>query len=91
MLRAVASLLSFQLYLTNNMALNEELIDRALAAEFSTVILTVDTAVAGHHLKDIHNGLTIPPALTAKTFLDMSRHPYWWINKLTTPAISGQS
>jgi len=77
----------FQLYLTNNMALNEELIDRALAAEFSTVILTVDTAVAGHHLKDIHNGLTIPPALTAKTFLDMSRHPYWWINKLTTPAI----
>lgn len=77
----------FQLYLTNNMAINEELVDRALAAGCSTVMLTVDTAVAGHHLKDIRNGLTIPPALTAKTFLDMSRHPNWWINKLTTPPI----
>lgn len=77
----------FQLYLTNNETLNEELIERALKAGVSTVLLTVDTAVAGHHLKDIHNGLTIPPALTAKTFFDMSRHPYWWINKLTTPAI----
>lgn len=77
----------FQLYLTNNMAINEQLVDRALAAGCSTVMLTVDTAVAGHHLKDIRNGLTIPPALTAKTFLDMSRHPYWWINKLTTAPI----
>lgn len=77
----------FQLYLTNDSQVNERLIDRALDAGFRTVVLTVDTAVAGHHLRDIHNGLTIPPALTAKTFLDMSRHPYWWINKLTTPAI----
>ncbi len=77
----------FQLYLTNNMAINEELVDRAMAAGCSTVMLTVDTAVAGRHLKDIRNGLTIPPALTAKTFLDMSRHPSWWINKLTTPPI----
>ena len=78
----------FQLYLTNNPAINDALIDRALAAGFSTVVLTVDTAVAGHHLRDIHNGLTIPPALTAKTFLDMARHPYWWVNKLTTPGIT---
>lgn len=78
----------FQLYLTNNPAVNENLIDRALRSGFRTVVLTVDTAVAGHHLRDIHNGLTIPPALTAKTFLDMSRHPSWWVNKLTTPAIT---
>ncbi|GAF49046.1 putative oxidoreductase [Rhodococcus wratislaviensis NBRC 100605] len=77
----------FQLYLTNNEAINEDLVDRALRSGFSTIMLTVDTAVAGHHLKDIRNGLTIPPALTARTFLDMSRHPYWWVNKLTTPQI----
>lgn len=77
----------FQLYLTNNHAMNEALIDRALRAGFTTVMLTVDTAVAGYHLRDIHNGLTIPPALTAKTFLDMARRPYWWVNKLTTPPI----
>jgi len=43
--------------------------------------------VGGNRLKDVHNGLTIPPTLTLRTFLDMSRFPYWWINKLTTPAI----
>jgi L-lactate dehydrogenase (cytochrome) len=77
----------FQLYLTNNVTLNEELIDRALAAGFTTVLLTVDTAVGGRRLLDVRNGLTIPPSLTARTFLDMSRFPYWWVNKLTTPPV----
>ncbi|WP_138444766.1 alpha-hydroxy acid oxidase [Sinomonas susongensis] len=78
----------FQLYLTNNEALNEEMVGRALDAGCKTVILTVDTAVAGGRHKDTRNGLTIPPSLTVKTFLDMSRFPYWWFNKLTTPPIN---
>jgi L-lactate dehydrogenase (cytochrome) len=77
----------FQLYLTNDEALNNELVERAIDAGFTTIVLTIDTAVGGNRLKDVHNGLTIPPALTLKTFIDMSRFPYWWINKLTTPAI----
>jgi L-lactate dehydrogenase (cytochrome) len=77
----------FQLYLTNNEALNAELLDRALQAGFTTVVLTVDTAVGGRRLKDVRNGLTIPPSLTLQTFLDMSRFPSWWINKLTTAPI----
>ena len=77
----------FQLYLTNDERLNAELVDRALAAGFTTLLLTVDTAVGGRRLKDVRNGLTIPPTLTARTFLDMSRFPSWWVNKLTTPPI----
>lgn len=77
----------FQLYLTNNRKLNNELVDRALDAGCSTIVLTIDTAVGGRRLKDVRNGLTIPPSLTLKTFLDMSRFPYWWINKLTTAPI----
>lgn len=77
----------FQLYLTRHEALNNELIERALAAGFTTVVLTVDTAVGGNRVKDVRNGLTIPPTLTLKTFLDMSRFPYWWVNKLTTPPV----
>jgi L-lactate dehydrogenase (cytochrome) len=38
-------------------------------------------------LRDVVNGLTVPPTLTAKTFLNMSRYPAWWFNKLTTPGI----
>ena len=47
-------------------------------------MLTVDTPVAGARLRDVRNGLTIPPALRARTVADMARHPSWWLNLLTT-------
>lgn len=77
----------FQLYWTRNRELNENLVSRAEAAGCSTILLTVDTSVPGKRLKDVVNGLTIPPALTARTFLNMARFPAWWFNKLTTRAI----
>jgi L-lactate dehydrogenase (cytochrome) len=77
----------FQLYLTNDEALNRELVERAAAAGVSTLVLTVDTSVAGQRLKDVRHGLTIPATLTPGTVLDMARHPVWWGNKLTTPPI----
>lgn len=78
----------FQLYLTTDPATNDALVDRALAAGVRTIMLTVDTAVAARHLRDIRNGLTIPPTLTPRTLLDMARHPGWVANKLTTPPIT---
>ncbi|MEU6264539.1 alpha-hydroxy acid oxidase [Saccharopolyspora shandongensis] len=78
----------FQLYLTRNERLNEELLDRALAAGFTAVVLTVDTPVAARRLKDTRNGLTIPPSLTMRTLLDMARNPSWALNKLTTAPIT---
>jgi L-lactate dehydrogenase (cytochrome) len=77
----------FQLYLTNDQGLNRDLVDRAAAADFSTLVLTVDTSVAGSRLKDVRNGLTIPATLTPRTFLNMARYPSWWANKLTTPPV----
>lgn len=77
----------FQLYLTKHERINTDLLDRAQAAGCSTVILTVDTPVAARHLKDIRNGLTIPPSLTPRTLAGMVRHPGWALNKLTTAPI----
>lgn len=74
----------FQLYVWNDRAASTELIERAKAAGYSALILTVDTAVAGARLRDVRNGLTIPPQLTPKTFADMALHPAWWGNLLTT-------
>lgn len=74
----------FQLYLWKDRAASLELIQRAAAAGYGTLVLTVDTAVAGRRLRDVHNGLTIPPALTVRTLADMSLHPAWWFNLLTT-------
>lgn len=77
----------FQLYMTNNRSLNQELIDKADRAGCTTLMLTTDCAVGGYRLKDVRNGLTIPPSLTLKTFLNMARFPHWWFDKLTTPAV----
>jgi L-lactate dehydrogenase (cytochrome) len=77
----------FQVYYTSNQKLNEELLGRAEEQGYSTVVLTVDTSVSGMRLRDVVNGLTIPPALTARTFFNMSRFPGWWFHKLTTGGI----
>lgn len=77
----------FQVYFTTDEKINEMLVSRAEAAGYSTLVLTIDTLVSGMRLRDVVNGLTIPPTLTTKTVLDMSRFPLWWINKLTTPGI----
>jgi L-lactate dehydrogenase (cytochrome) len=74
----------FQLFFTADPAVNEDLLRRAEAAGYSTLLLTVDTTVSGMRYRDVVNGLTIPPTLTARTVLNMSRFPVWWINKLTT-------
>lgn len=74
----------FQLYLWRDRGASTALIERAAASGFRALVLTVDTPVAGARLRDVRNGLTIPPALSARTFLDMSLHPSWWFNLLTT-------
>lgn len=48
----------------------------------------MDTPVAGARLRDMRNGLTIPPALTLKTIADGAMHPAWWFNLLTTEPLS---
>src|SRR6476660_252567 len=73
----------FQLYLWTDRDRSLELIERAAKAGNDTLIVTVDTAVAGARLRDVRNGMTIPPALTLKTVLDASYRPAWWFNFLT--------
>lgn len=74
----------FQLYLWQDRGASRELIQRAEAAGLGTLMLTVDTPVAGRRLRDVRNGMTIPPSLSVRTLADMSLHPSWWFNLLTT-------
>lgn len=78
----------FQLYLWKDRDASRELVARAARAGYDTLVLTVDTPVAGARRRDVRNGLTIPPALTARTVADMARHPSWWLNVLTTPPLA---
>ncbi|PZF85334.1 alpha-hydroxy acid oxidase [Jiangella anatolica] len=74
----------FQLYVWKDRSAAEDLVQRAASAGFEALMLTVDVPVAGARLRDARNGFTIPPSLTAKTVLDASLHPAWWLNLLTT-------
>lgn len=74
----------FQLYLWKDREASSRLVERAREAGYDTLVLTVDTPVAGARRRDVRNGLTIPPTLTARTVADMARHPAWWLNLLTT-------
>ncbi len=78
----------FQLYLVRDRKASRELVDRAAAAGYEALVLTVDTPVAGARLRDVRNGLTIPPALTLSTVADAASHPSWWINLLTTEPLN---
>jgi L-lactate dehydrogenase (cytochrome) len=74
----------FQLYLWRDRAPAKDLVQRAADAGYDTLMLTVDTPVGGARLRDVRNGLTVPPALSLRTFLDGARHPNWWFDLFTT-------
>ena len=77
----------FQLYMWKDRDRSMALVDRAAAAGFDTLMLTVDVPVAGARLRDKRNGMTIPPQLTLGTVIDALPRPAWWINFLTTESL----
>lgn len=75
----------FQLYLwKDNRSKAFELVERAHKAGYDTLMVTVDTAVTGARHRDVRNGMTFPPKLSAKTVINASYRPEWWFNFLTT-------
>ena len=77
----------FQLYLLRDSGLNKELVDRAAAAKYRVLVVTVDCFVTGHRTRDRRNGLVIPPELTARTLLSIAAKPGYWTRMLGSPAI----
>lgn len=72
----------FQQYLMKDRGFNQELIDRAAAAQCSALMLTLDLQVLGERRRDPRNGLTIPPRLTLKNALDVATKPAWALGVL---------
>jgi L-lactate dehydrogenase (cytochrome) len=77
----------FQLYIQKDEGLTKELVNRADAAGYRVLVVTVDTFVTGHRTRDERNGLTIPPALTMATIGNIAIKPAYWIRMLRSEAI----
>ncbi len=67
----------FQLYVMKDRGFVRSLIERAAAAECSALVLTVDLQVLGQRHRDIKNGMTVPPELRIKNFIDIATKPAW--------------
>lgn len=67
----------FQLYVMKDRGFIKELIQRAIAAKCSALVLTVDLQVIGQRHQDIKNGMTVPPEWTLSKFFDFATKPAW--------------
>ena len=74
----------FQMYVMRDRDYIYRLIDRAKAAKCSALVLTLDLQVLGQRHKDIINGLSVPPKLTASSILNMMSKPRWCLGMLGT-------
>jgi L-lactate dehydrogenase (cytochrome) len=72
----------FQQYLMKDRGFNQELIDRAAAAQCSALMLTLDLQVLGERRRDPRNGLTIPPRLSLRNAWDVAMKPTWALKVL---------
>jgi L-lactate dehydrogenase (cytochrome) len=61
------------------------LIERAKAAGYRALVVTVDTPVLGQRERDVRSGLVLPPRITARNVLDTLRRPAWLRGFLTHP------
>ncbi len=77
----------FQLYMWKDRERSMEVVERAAKAGFDTLLVTVDVPVAGARLRDVRNGLTIPPTLTGRTVLNAIPKARWWYDFLTTEPV----
>src|ERR1700682_3430486 len=67
----------FQLYVMKDRGFIKSLIERAIAAKCSALVLTVDLQVIGQRHQDIKNGMTVPPEWSVSKFLDFASKPGW--------------
>ena len=70
----------FQLYMWSDRHLSHQLVDRAKAAGYESLIVTVDNAAPPNREYNRRNGFSLPLRITATNIMDVAMHPGWFIN-----------
>lgn len=66
-----------QLYVQKDRRIAEDMLRRAKAAGYSTLLLTLDTPVHGKRDHDIRNGFRLPITVTPQLVFGAFSHPQW--------------
>lgn len=72
----------FQLYVMKDRDFSKSLIERAIRAKCSALVLAVDAPVRSQLNRDIKNGLAVPPRLTLGNALNLAIKPMWILSVL---------
>jgi L-lactate dehydrogenase (cytochrome)/(S)-mandelate dehydrogenase len=75
--RAVPGRLWFQLYTLRDRAFTAALVDRAAAADYETLVVTLDLVTGGKRERDLRNGVSVPLRLGPRQLLQMLARPGW--------------
>ena len=67
----------FQLYVLHSQDFAFEMADRAAAAGYEVLVLTVDVPVVSRRVRDLRNGFQVPFRFGPKQVLDFACHPRW--------------
>jgi len=82
MLRWSDGLAWFQLYFGQSSEVSFQTVDRAHAAGYETLILTVDVPEVSRRIRDQRNGFGLPFRPTPQALLDFAQHPRWTFSTL---------
>ena len=72
----------FQLYVNGTTNEAWTIVDRADAAGYTTLILTVDVPVVSRRVRDLRNGFVVPFKIGLKQLIDFALHPNWSLSTI---------
>jgi (S)-mandelate dehydrogenase len=67
----------FQLYQYEDLSLSQHLVERAAAAGYEALVVTIDSPVFSNREYNHRNGFTIPISYTLRNTMDVVTHPRW--------------
>lgn len=72
--QAATGPLWFQLYVYKDRGITRSLVERAEAAGFKAIVLTVDSPILGRRERDVKNRFHLPPNLSVKNLMNAAMH-----------------
>ena len=77
----------FQLYCPREPTVTQGIIDRLVKLGVEVLVITVDVPVPGRRLRDLRNGLSLPPRPSRRLAWDCMKSPAWTLLRLAAGRI----
>lgn len=82
LLKASGGTAWFQLYFTGDGSGTLKLVERARAAGYDTLVLTLDVPEVGRRPRELRHGFKMPFRIGPRQFVDFALHPRWSLSAL---------